>query len=70
MNQSFSTTQVSNIVVIASMLVILAKNFDFVLSMEDATTIVSFFAILAAGIVSYVNKHKKGETNLFGAHKF
>ena len=69
MNSNFSTTQLSNIAIIAGMVVIVAKNFDFVISMEDATTVVSFFVVISAAISSYINKHRKGETTLLGSYK-
>lgn len=66
---NYSVTQGSNLASIAGAVVILARLLGYDLPMDDVVTVIAAVAIVIAPIVSYVNRHMKGDVTPLGFKK-
>lgn len=65
----YSTTQTTNYVALAGLLVLILKYFGVVVPNEEMLTIVAGTAMLVSLIVSIYNRYKKGDITIAGRYR-
>ena len=66
---NFSTTQASNIGVFVGVLVIILKYFKINIASEELQTIIGAAITVVSGIISFINRYKKGDLTVVGMRK-
>lgn len=65
----YSTTQATNLVGFAALIVLIAKHFKFDLAQEDVLALLTACAGVFAVIANWVHRYKKGDLTVAGFRK-
>ena len=67
--ENFSTTQASNITILAGFLVMVARHYRWDIAQEEIVALLGGLAVAVGVIVSFVSRYRKGDLTIIGARK-